>query len=170
MHGFTEAILAFTRAHDHLAPLVVLLLSFGESLAFVSLVLPATTILLGSGALFAAAGIPFLPVWAGAAIGAFLGDWLSYWLGAHFKDRIGVFWPFSRYPGLLVSGRSFFARYGVFGVFLGRFLGPVRSVVPIVAGITGMRALPFQIANGTSALVWAAAVLAPGTLAVDWLT
>jgi membrane protein DedA with SNARE-associated domain len=169
MHGFSEAVLAFTRAHGDLAPLIVGLLSFGESLAFVSLVVPATTILLGSGALFAAADITFLPVWAGAAIGAFLGDWLSFWLGRHFKDRIRWLWPFSRHPALLVSGRRFFARYGTFGVFLGRFFGPLRSVVPIVAGVSGMPPLPFQIANIASALIWAAAMLAPGTLAVNWL-
>lgn len=169
MHGLTEAVLAFTRAHGNLAPLIVGLLSFGESLAFVSLVLPATTILLGSGALFTAADISFLPVWAGAAIGAFLGDWLSFWLGRHFADRIKEFWPFSRHPALLVSGQRFFARYGAFGVFLGRFFGPLRSAVPIVAGVSGMPPLPFQIANITSALIWAASVLAPGTLAVHWL-
>ena len=43
---------------------VVFLLSFLESFAFVSLIVPATFILLGVGALIGAAGVGFLFAWA----------------------------------------------------------------------------------------------------------
>jgi membrane protein DedA with SNARE-associated domain len=47
---------------------VVLALAFGESLAFVSLLLPATALLAAAGGLLGSAGIPFWPIWAAAAI------------------------------------------------------------------------------------------------------
>ena len=55
------------------------------------------------------------------------------------------------------------------GVFLGRFFGPLRAVVPLVAGICGMAQIPFQAANVTSALVWATLILAPGVFGARWL-
>ncbi len=67
----------FIRAHQVWAAPIVFVLAFGESLAFLSLLLPATFILLGLGALIGETGIPFWPIWAAAAAGAFLGDWLS---------------------------------------------------------------------------------------------
>ena len=36
---------------------------------------------------------------------------------------------------------------GQLGVFVGRFFGPLRSIMPLVAGICAMRQVPFQIAN-----------------------
>lgn len=141
-------------------------LAFGESLAVISLLLPATAILFGLSGLLGASGIPFWPCWVAAAAGAILGDWLSYWVGFHFKDRLAHLWPLTRAPDLLPRGERFFARWGVAGVFLGRFFGPLRAAVPLAAGSCAMPQLPFQLANVASALVWATGILSPGFLAL----
>jgi membrane protein DedA with SNARE-associated domain len=36
---------------------------------------------------------------------------------------------------------------GLLGIFVGRFSGPLRASVPLIAGILNMPYLPFQIAN-----------------------
>ncbi|HVJ51029.1 MAG TPA: DedA family protein [Aliidongia sp.] len=169
MEALSGAILDIVRAHAVLAPPIVFALAFGESLAFVSLLLPATVLLVGGGGIVSAAGIGFWSIWSAAAAGAALGDWVSYWLGLHYKEAIGGIWPLSRHPALLSRGQAFFEKWGAAGVFLGRFFGPLRSVMPLVAGICAMPLIPFQIANLTSAVLWATAVLAPGWLAVEWL-
>jgi hypothetical protein len=51
----------------------------------------------------------------------------------------------------------------------GSFFGPLRSVVPLVAGVCGMPQLAFQLANVASAVVWATLILAPGVLGLRWL-
>ena len=144
-------------------------LAFGESLAFVSLLLPATAILFGVGGLIGASGIGFWPIWAAAALGAILGDTVSYWLGYHYHRAIARLWPLSRNPDLLPRGEAFFRKWGTAGVFFGRFFGPLRSAVPLVAGICAMPSGRFQFANIVSALVWATGILAPGTIGVRWL-
>ena len=169
MHEITEAVRIFLREHQAWAPPVVFVLSFGESLVFVSLLLPATVILFGIGALIGEAGLPFWPIWAAAALGAALGDWLSYWIGYKFKDRVTEVWPLSRQRHLVERGRAFFRRWGAAAVFIGRFFGPLRAVVPLVAGMFAMPLLLFQLVNVSSALLWATAVLAPGTFGVRWL-
>jgi len=169
MEHFATVILDFVKGHAALAPTVVGILAFGESLAFVSLLLPATLVLVGGGGIISAAGIGFWPVWAGAMIGAVLGDWVSYWLGYHYKEAISRTWPLSRHPGLLSRGQTFFDKWGLASVVLGRFFGPLRCIVPLVAGMCSMHFIAFQCANVVSAALWATAVLAPGHLAVGWL-
>lgn len=165
----SEAVLGFVRLHQAWAPAIVLLLAFGESLAFVSLLVPATAILLAVGGLIAAADMAFWPIWCAAALGAALGDWVSYWLGRRYGHAIAGAWPLSRDPALLARGETFFRKWGTFGVFAGRFFGPLRSITPVAAGICGMRPLPFQLANIASALVWATGVLTPGFAVGAWL-
>jgi membrane protein DedA with SNARE-associated domain len=40
--------------------------------------------------------------------------------------------------------------------------------VPIVAGITQMPALRFQLANWSSAFLWAFVLLSPGSFGLKW--
>lgn len=164
-----HAVLAFMRDNQAWVAPIVFVLAFAESLAFVALLVPATVILWGVGAMIGASGISFWPVWLAAAIGAGLGDWLSYWLGYHFHGQIARMWPLSKYPELLPRGHRFFDKWGTIGVFVGRFIGPLRAVVPLVAGAVQMDRLPFQIANWSSAFVWAAVTLGPGAIGADWL-
>ena len=136
-----------------------LLLAFGESLAFISLLIPAWGALVAIGALIGASGISFWPVWIAGGIGAALGDWVSYWFGYKYKEQVAQMWPLSRYPDILPRGEAFVRRWGVPSIFIGRFFGPLRASVPLAAGIFEMPYRQFQIANFVSALIWAAALL-----------
>ncbi|MDC9622625.1 DedA family protein [Xenorhabdus sp. XENO-7] len=169
LHEIIELVTDFVKAHEDWAIPIIFLLAFGESLAFISLLLPATIILLGLGALIGESGLNFWPIWIAAAAGAFFGDWVSYLFGVHYKDNVGKIWPLSRHPQTLVRGHRFFERWGVWGVFIGRFFGPFRAVIPLVAGICAMPKRHFQLANFASALIWAFGILAPGAFGLRWL-
>jgi membrane protein DedA with SNARE-associated domain len=162
MDGWTQGVIDFARNHEAWAAPIVLLLAFAESLAFVSLVLPAWGALVAIGALIGVSGISFWPVWIAGAVGAALGDWLSYWIGYRYKDHVVQVWPLSRYPEILLRGEDFVRKWGVPGVFIGRFSGPLRATVPLAAGIFEMPYWSFQFANVLSALVWSAVLLLLG--------
>jgi membrane protein DedA with SNARE-associated domain len=153
------AVIAFVRDHGSWAAPIVFLLAFGESIAFVSLLFPALAALLAIGALIGVSGISFWPVWVAGGIGAALGDWVSYWIGARCKDRVAQLWPLSRYPEILPRGEAFVRKWGSPGIFIGRFFGPLRASVPLAAGIFEMPYWQFQVANFVSAFVWSAALL-----------
>jgi membrane protein DedA with SNARE-associated domain len=161
----TRAIVEFVRVHEVWAAPVVGVLAFGESLAFISLLLPGWAILVAMGVLIGESGISFVPVWVAGAIGAALGDWLSYWVGVKLGPAVGKMWPLSRNPGLLPRGERFVARWGALGIFIGRFSGPLRAAVPLVAGIFAMPYWRFQAANFASAFVWVAMLLTLGDVA-----
>ena len=159
-----ELIIGFTQDHAEWAVPIVFLLAFAESLVLVSLLVPATIILIGVGALIGISQLAFMPLWLAATIGAVLGDWLSFWLGQHYHAPISRMRPFAKRPDLLARGHRFFLKWGVYGVFFGRFFGPLRASVPLAAGACGMSAVAFQWANVTSAALWAASLLGPGAM------
>lgn len=164
MQEFVEMIIAFVRENERLAIPVAFLVAFGESFCFFSVLWPGTAILVGIAALLAASGISqaiVVPAILAAAFGGTLGYAISYWIGYYFKDSIENVWPFRKNPELIQKGEIFFQKYGALSVFFGHFFGPVRAVIPVVAGMFAMRQLPFQIANVLSALIWAAGVIAP---------
>jgi membrane protein DedA with SNARE-associated domain len=162
LEEFGRHVIEFVRVHEAWAAPIVFALAFCESLAFISLILPSWAALVGIGATMRAGGIDFVPVWMAGALGAALGDWLSYWVGNRFKRSIAGAWPFSRHPQLLPRGEAFIKNWGVLAIFIGRFSGPLRASVPIVAGILDMPYRPFQLANFSSAFVWAAVLLKLG--------
>ncbi|WP_298958919.1 DedA family protein [uncultured Methylobacterium sp.] len=163
------ATLDFVREHHAWAPVITGIIAFCESVAVLSLLVPATVILLGIGALLGATDIPFLPVMTGAAIGAILGDWLSYEFGRYYRDGAKRIWPLTRYPAMVEKGEAFCRRWGAWAIFVGRFIGPARAVVPLIAGISVLPRVPFHVANLTSAFLWAFVWLAPGAGLFEFL-
>ena len=172
MEGWMNGLIEFVRQNQVWAAPIVLLLAFGESLAFISLLLPAWGALVAIGALVGASGISFWPVLIAGALGAALGDWLSYWFGFRYKDQVAQIWPLSKFPDLLPRGEAFVKKWGVPSIYIGRFFGPLRASVPLAAGIFEMPYWRFQVANFTSAFIWAGVLLLFGdglSMTVEWL-
>src|SRR5206468_1892402 len=111
------------------------LTAFGESFLLLSLLFPGTAILIAAGTLIAEGVLDAASVVTAGIIGAVLGDAVSFWLGQKFGDLLPKLWPLRRHPELLDRGVDFFAHYGAVSVFIGRFFGPLRAVVPTAAGM-----------------------------------
>lgn len=160
---FTE-LLAWIEHNPAYAGWVVFGVSLAESLAIVGVLVPGVVILIGAGTLIGAGVLDFWSMCAWAVAGAIIGDGLSYWLGHHFEYLTGRWRWFRLHPDHLQRGIRFFDEYGDLSIALGRFFGPLRAIVPLVAGLMRMPPKRFFIANVLSALVWAPAYLAPGIL------
>lgn len=165
MDDLIARITTFIATHGVWAGPILGLLSFGESLALVGLFIPATTLMIATGGLIGAGALEPLPILIWSIGGALLGDWLSYAAGRRIGPAIYRRWPLNRHLPMVARTRLFFRRFGFASVFLGRFLGPIRATIPLVAGVMKMEARPFQLANIASAILWVPALLAPGFLA-----
>jgi membrane protein DedA with SNARE-associated domain len=159
---YVQPIVDFARAHEAWAAPIVFALAFMESLAFISLLVPAWGALVLLGTVIGAGELNFWPIWVAGSIGAALGDWLSYWIGCKLEHTVQHIWPLSRHPDLIPKGEVFIRKWGAAGIFIGRFFGPLRAAVPLVAGIFEMPFWRFQIANFVSAFVWAGVLLTLG--------
>ena len=168
MHDIVHTSIDFIRQHGAWAGPVMFVVSFGESFVGLSLLFPGTTIMVLAGTLVRWPYNPHgvLEIWPlllGGILGAVSGDAISFGFGRRFGHVLDKHWYFVRHPQLLTRGYRFFDKYGTASVFIGRFFGPVRAAIPLVAGIMNMSWRQFWIANVGSALIWAPALLLLGT-------
>lgn len=166
MEDLIAHITAFMIAHAAWTGPIIGVLAFGESLAIIGLFMPATALMIAVGGLLGAGTLEPLPIIAWAIVGATLGDWVSYSVGRRIGPSAYRRWPLNRHRAMVARARLFFRRYGFVSIFLGRFLGPIRATVPLVAGVMEMAPRRFQLANVTSAILWVPVMFAPGYLAV----
>lgn len=159
-----KPLLDWIIAHPNWAGFAVFLISLSESLAVVGLFIPGVAMMFGIGTLIALGALDLWVTLGAATLGAIVGDGISYWLGHHYKDRLRGMWPFRKYPTLMRRGEQFFERHGGKSVLFGRFVGPVRPVIPVVAGMLGMPPMRFLVVNVASAIIWAPAYTLPGVV------
>lgn len=162
MPSWLQAVLDWVVLHPTWAGVVVFSVAMAESLVLVGVFIPGAALLLGMGALIALGGLELFPILVWAIAGAVVGDGISFWVGYIYRDRLRQMWPFSKHPQMLARGEAFFLKHGGKSVAIGRFVGPIRAVIPTVAGIMGMSPLRFTIVNVISAIAWAPAYILPG--------
>jgi membrane protein DedA with SNARE-associated domain/membrane-associated phospholipid phosphatase len=164
MSDIASPLFQWLNTHPELAGLATFFISAAESVAIIGTIVPGSVMMTAIGALVGAGIIPFWLTMIWAILGAIVGDGISYWIGYYFKDDLNNIWPFRKHPTLLESGKGFFQKHGAKSVFIGRFVGPVRALVPLVAGMLDVSPWRFTMANVTSALGWAPAYMLPGIL------
>jgi len=159
-----QSIIDGLQNHQEWVAFAIFLISFVESLAIAGVIVPGVTLLFmasmvaGGGALSLEASL----FWA--FLGAIAGDGLSFAIGRRFNTSIVAVWPISRYPRLLDSGKQFFERHGGKSILIGRFVGPIRPILPLIAGMLHMQPKRFLIFNIVSAIGWAPLYILPGYL------
>ncbi|MBY5969025.1 bifunctional DedA family/phosphatase PAP2 family protein [Halomonas denitrificans] len=144
--------------------LSVFAIALVESLALVGVVVPGVVLITAAASLAGHQEIAVGWVMACAFAGAIVGDGVSYTIGYRYREQVTTMWPLSHHPEWLSRGARFFQRHGPLSVLLGRFVGPVRPIVPLVAGILHMPPATFTWANVGSAALWAPAYILPGYL------
>lgn len=137
-------------------------IAFCETLAFVGYTVPAVFLLFGVGTLIGSGLLPFWPVFAAAASGAFLGDGLSYFLGRFFRGRGSRFIEHRGIRTNLARGQRFFQNHGGKSIIMGRMIAPLRPIVPIVSGLADFPLLRFISIDILACLIWAPLYLLPG--------
>lgn len=159
-----ESLTTWIIEHRNLALLVIFLVAFLESLAVIGIFVPGASLLFGAATLGGSGALPIIPTLVVSTLGAFGGDAVSYWLGYHYRDHLKKRWPITRYPNLMAEGEKFFEKHGGKSILFGRFAGPLRAIIPVVAGMAGMNYIRFTLINFFSAIAWSATFLLPGFL------
>ena len=150
--------------HSYLAGLITYFISFLECLVMIGLLVPGAVFMTAIGTLIGIGVLSFTPIVLWAIAGAITGDVLSFWIGRHYHHHSKDFWLFRRYPKLLRKGEAFFNKHGGKSIFFGRFFGPIRAILPFIAGMVRMPSRQFLIADIISAIAWAPVYMLPGIL------
>lgn len=162
--SFFHNIIQYIHQHPHIGGLITFFVSFAESIAIIGSMIPGTLTMTAIGMLIGSDIMPFTSTLIWAVVGAFCGDYLSYWIGTHYNERLVRIWPFKKYPHWIERGKAFFHKHGGKSVVIGRFVGPVRSAIPLIAGLMHMKKVRFICAALPSALLWSLVYITPGII------
>ena len=117
--------------------------------------LPGDSLLLLAGALIAKGVMDFVPTVAILTAAASLGCWLSYiqgrWLG---NTRIVQNWLSHLPSHYHQRAHHLFHKHGLSALLIGRFIAFVRTLLPTIAGLSGLSSTRFQFFNWMSGLLW----------------
>ena len=148
--------------------IVVFVLAFAEGGALLGLFIPGESAMLLAGWLVSQGRASLGGIIAVAAAGSVLGDSVGYWTGWRFGARL-------RNSGLgrriaeerWGKAERFMLERGKAAVAIGRFVSIFRTLVPPLAGSSGMAYRDFVVYNSPAAALWATALVLLGAFAGD---
>ncbi len=144
-------------------------LAFFESIVMVGLLVPGSTLIVFAGFLVAHGKGDLLTIMAVCMSGAFSGDVTSYILGGRTGYQLRNSRLFKKRMILIRKAEWFFASHGGKSLFWGRFTGPLRGMVPFIAGCTHMPFGAFLTYSLISGILWGIAYPGLGFLgAASW--
>lgn len=162
MDSWFDGLLDWITAHPVAAGAVVFLIALSDSLIIVGAIVPALPLLIGVGVLIGLGELSGPYAVLCAALGAFVGDGISFWVGRRWGTQLRGHWPFSKYPQFLERGERLFRRNSLKAIFVARYVGPIRPFVPAVAGMAHMPLRRYLPASAAAGLSWGLLFLLPG--------
>lgn len=162
LNQYFDLIVNWVDQHPHWTGVVIFLVAFLESLVLLGVLVPGAILMVAAGVLISMEKLSLGSTLIWAITGAIAGDGLSFWVGRYYKDGLRKIWPFSKSDTLLKRGENFFSKHGGKSIVFGRFVGPVRAIIPTVAGMMGMSPRHFTVVNVLSAIAWAPMYILPG--------
>jgi membrane protein DedA with SNARE-associated domain len=154
----------FILDHQNYAYWLVCLTAMIESFAIIGSVVPGSITMTIIGGLAGVEILHIKPTLIAAIIGALIGDYLSFYLGLYYWQEIRSHRWFMKWKKWFDRGEVFVNKYGAISLVIGRFFGPMRSMVPMIAGILKMSRIKFAFGIIPSAIGWALAYTLPGYL------
>ncbi|PIJ49731.1 hypothetical protein BL250_09945 [Erwinia sp. OLTSP20] len=143
----------------------IALVVFFESLALLGLLMPGTVLMATFGALIGSDKLALYPAWLVATLACMAGDWVSWLIGQRFKGPLHRCSLIQRYRHLMDKAEQALHQHSLFTIIIGRFVGPTRAVIPLVAGMLELPASRFVLPNLVACLFWPPLYFMPGILA-----
>ena len=154
--------------HPYLGIVFAFSLAMLESLPLLGSLVPGMITMPPIGWLMATSILPMKITFICIFIGGMIGDCLGYALGLLFRDKVKNLALSYRKSIWIEQGESFVRKHGALSILIGRFIGPMRSSVPLFAGLLNMNQFFFIQAAIPTVLLWAFIHLAPGFI-VAWM-
>lgn len=89
-----------------------------------------------------------------AFFGAVLSDHSGYYIGRLAGPKFHETSFAAKRARMFEKAEQTINKYGVFAIFIGRFATPIRSVVPLVTGLSGMTRARYTLFDIIACAVW----------------
>jgi undecaprenyl-diphosphatase len=140
----------------------VFIVAFVECLAIAGLIVPGTVMLFAVAVLAGSGALSLSETLLLGFLAGVLGDVVSYFIGRHFHQNIRRLPGLRHHPEWIAGAEAYFQRYGIASLLVGRFIGPLRPMLPMVAGMFDMPFPRFFAVSLLAAAGWSVAYLLPG--------
>ena len=162
MGPWLDSITGWLGANPQWLAAAVFIVACVECLAIAGLIVPGTVLLFAVAVLAGSGALSLSETLLLGFLGGILGDLISYFLGRHFHQNIRRLPGLRQHPEWMASAESYFQRYGIASLLVGRFIGPLRPMLPMVAGMCDMPFPRFFAVSLVAAAGWSLAYLLPG--------
>jgi undecaprenyl-diphosphatase len=162
MGSWLDSITAWLTLNPSWLGAALFLVSFVECLAIAGIIVPGTVALFAIAALAGSGILPLSEALLLGFLGGLLGDFISYYLGRRFHQNIRRLPGLRHHPEWMTGAETYFQRYGIASLLVGRFIGPLRPMLPMVAGMFDMPFIRFAGVSLIAAAGWSVAYILPG--------
>jgi undecaprenyl-diphosphatase len=162
MGAWLDGMTGWLTANPQWLGLAVFMVACVECLAIAGIIVPGTVLLFAIAVLAGSGALTLGETLLLGYLGGILGDAVSYFLGRRFHQNIRRLPLLRHHPEWIGSAESYFQRYGIASLLVGRFIGPLRPMLPMVAGMFDMPLPRFIVVSLISAAGWSVAYLLPG--------
>ena len=134
---------------------VLFMILFLENGLLPAAFLPGDSLLILVGVLIAKGTMTFPLALLILTVAASLGSWVGYIQGRWLGNTPTVQKWLSHLPAQYHQrAHQLFHRHGLSALLMGRFIAFVRTLLPTIAGLSGLNNVRFQFFNWVSALLW----------------
>jgi len=162
MGDLLNGMTGWLTANPSWVAVAIFLVAFTECVAIVGIVVPGTVIMFAIAALAGSGILPLSEVLLLGFLGGLLGDAVSYFIGRRFHQNIRQLPGLRTHPEWMEGAEKYFHRYGIASLLVGRFIGPLRPMLPMIAGMCDMPLPRFVAVSVLAAAGWSIAYLMPG--------
>lgn len=162
MSAWLDSLTGWLTTHPEWLGLAIFLIACIECLAVLGIIVPGTVLMFAVAAMAGSGALTLGETLLLGYAGGLLGDAISYTLGRHFHQGIRRLPVLRHHPEWLIGAEVYFQRYGIVSLLVGRYIGPLRPMLPMIAGMLDMPLPRFTLVSLLAAAGWAVAYLLPG--------
>ncbi|ADV33466.1 putative inner membrane protein [Candidatus Blochmanniella vafra str. BVAF] len=150
------ALLSFNIKINLVFYLTIFIIVFLENAIIPAFFLPGDSLLIVLGILIKKGILNFFLTLSILTIAASLGSWVSYLQGKFLlKNKKTLKGWMSYLPSRSYQRASnMFNKHGLLALFISRFVVFMRTALPVIAGVSGLDSLKFQLFNWISSFIW----------------
>ena len=148
MDQWLDSLTGWLGANPQWLGLAIFVVACIECLAIAGIIVPGTVLLFAVAVLAGNGALSLGETLLLGFLGGLLGDALSYTVGKYFHQNIRRLPLLRHHPEWIGGAEAYFQRYGIASLLVGRFIGPLRPMLPMVAGMFDMPLLRFAAVVG----------------------
>ena len=150
-----ETVTTWIESHRDIAILVVPIFAFAEACVGIGLFISGVILLTISTYLYKQGFAPVSQIIPLAFLGALAGDQFGYYFGRILGPRFHDSSFAHKYSERITKTEKLIREKGVYAIFVGRLIPAVRSLVPMLTGISGFDRRRYFIYDGLACALWA---------------